>query len=223
MEKGLGRLHSPDERDARYPLKQMLARMPEEKPTKKYWYLHYNHIGDQTWTSECVGYSWNHFLKTAPLRTFNGPLPTIIYQEAQRRDEWPGEDYDGTSVRAGVEYLQELGHIASYVWTYHVDELKDYILTQGPVIMGSLWFDTMFETDASGYVTPKGGEEVGGHAYLCAGYSTIRRAFRFINSWGREWGQGGRFWLTEDDVQALLDREGEACAAVETPLVPTNE
>ena len=31
------------------------------------------------------------------------------YHQAQRIDEWPGEDYDGTSVRAGMEVARTLG------------------------------------------------------------------------------------------------------------------
>jgi hypothetical protein len=33
-----------------------------------------------------------------------------LYHEAQRIDEWPGEDYDGTSVRAGMDVLRTEGH-----------------------------------------------------------------------------------------------------------------
>jgi len=42
-----------------------------------------------------------------------------------------------------------------------------------------------------------------------------RRAFRAINSWGRSWGQNGRFWIRQDDLMLLLQEDGEACAAVE--------
>jgi hypothetical protein len=33
-----------------------------------------------------------------------------IYREAQKVDEWPGEAYEGTSVRAGLDVLRERGH-----------------------------------------------------------------------------------------------------------------
>ena len=33
-----------------------------------------------------------------------------LYHEAQKIDEWPGEDYDGTSVRAGLDILRKRGH-----------------------------------------------------------------------------------------------------------------
>ena len=33
-----------------------------------------------------------------------------LYHEAQKVDEWPGEDYDGTSVRAGLDILRKRGH-----------------------------------------------------------------------------------------------------------------
>ena len=33
-----------------------------------------------------------------------------LYHEAQKIDEWEGEDYDGTSVRAGLDILRKRGH-----------------------------------------------------------------------------------------------------------------
>lgn len=34
-----------------------------------------------------------------------------LYHEAQKVDEWPGEDYGGTSVRAGLDILRTRGHV----------------------------------------------------------------------------------------------------------------
>jgi hypothetical protein len=34
-----------------------------------------------------------------------------LYHEARKVDEWPGEDYDGTSVRAALDVLRTQGHV----------------------------------------------------------------------------------------------------------------
>ena len=42
-----------------------------------------------------------------PGRRYN---PLDVWNEAKKIDEWPGEDYDGTSVRAGLDILRKRGH-----------------------------------------------------------------------------------------------------------------
>jgi hypothetical protein len=87
------------------------------------------------------------------------------------------------------------------------------------VIEGLLSHNSMFFPDPrTGLVKPSG-RLAGGHAYLCVGYTRIKGAFRFINSWG-DWGQGGRFWMDGEDLDRLLFAEdGEAAAAQEKKLV----
>jgi hypothetical protein len=136
-----------------------------------------------------------------------------IYHEAQKRDEWPGEDYDGSSVRAGAKYMKEQGRLAEYVWAASADEVARWLLTSGPVVLGTDWYADMF-TPTEGQVHI-GGEVVGGHAYLAIGFNSKLQAFRCINSWGRGWGENGRFWLDTADLAYLLASNGEACAGVE--------
>lgn len=42
------------------------------------------------------------------------------------------------------------------------------------------------------------GKIIGGHAMMLCGYSSERRAFLSLNSWGRSWGKNGFFWISED-------------------------
>ncbi len=59
----------------------------------------------------------------------------------------------------------------------------------------------VFDFDlASGPCT---GQHCGGHAMLVVGYDDERRAFRVLNSWGPDWGDGGFFWLTYDYFDRL--------------------
>lgn len=138
-----------------------------------------------------------------------------MYTEAQKEDEWEGTDYDGTSVRAGAKVLQALGYIETYLWAWDINTLIESVLTLGPVVVGTTWYEGMFEPDRrTGQVRPTG-RIVGGHAYVITGASRKSGKFRFKNSWSRGWGLNGRFTMTFEDFEMLLNDDGEACLAVE--------
>jgi hypothetical protein len=41
----------------------------------------------------------------------------------------------------------------------------------------------------------------GGHAITIVGYDEDKKAFRMVNSWGPDWGDGGFIWLSEDFIK----------------------
>jgi hypothetical protein len=210
LEKGLGRWHAPDDRDHDY---RMASVLPEaiEAPSHKYW--HAGEVLDQGQFPHCVGFSWRKFLDASPLNTNGGPTAQDIYHAAQKIDEWPGESYDGTSVRAGVKVLQSLGHIESYVWAWDAATVAEWVLTRGCVIVGTNWYRGFYRPEG-GFLQPTGPID-GGHAYTLIGYSRPRGAFRVLNSWSARWGDQGRAWITGEVLDRLIDEHGEAVAAVE--------
>ncbi len=211
---GLGRLASPDSRDLRHPLGLITPK--RATVSSKFWTT--GEVLDQGATSRCVAFAWTGFLEASPLRTslaaFGG-VPSIdsLYHEAQLVDEWPGEDYNGTSVRAGAAVLTKLGRLAEYLWTSDVDEMRRYVLSRGPVVVGTDWYADMF-TPKGGFIIPTGAI-AGGHAWLVNGYSLRRKAFRMMNSWGLTWGDKGRSWIKLADMDKLIQASGEVCSAVE--------
>ncbi len=58
----------------------------------------------------CVGFGISRLASQLNRKTYDG---FWLYHEAQKIDEWPGEDYDGTSVRAGLDILRKRGHCES--------------------------------------------------------------------------------------------------------------
>lgn len=207
-----GRLPAIDSRDSGFPMR---AAITEETPKFPYRYYRTGPILDQGNDPHCVGYSWRQWLTSELIRTTTGPDGRTIYRRAQQIDEWPGENYDGTSVRAGVKMLQELGHIQEYRWASSVSDIIDWILgDKGTIVLGTWWYSGMNTPDSSGFIHPTG-SVVGGHAYLLVGWNRSRNVGRIVNSWGSDWGQDGRAWIHGDDLSALLENEGEACAATE--------
>lgn len=210
----LGRRYAPDARDQRHTMRSLMAWTRPTLPLFRFWLP--GPITEQT-GPHCVGHAWWQYLTASPLRTVSGPPPRVIYEEAQRVDEWDGENYDGTSVRAGAKVIEASGYITEYVWAHDGPTVRDWILGHGPVVLGTDWTNDMFDPDAEGYLHPSGGS-VGGHAYVATGYSAKRRAFRIVNSWGTAWGDAGRAWIREGDMDSLIRGMGEACAAIQVRL-----
>lgn len=216
-----GRRPAPDPRDANFPLRTTPQQQQEAAATEaRYWYS--SDVLNQGPTPHCVAYSGVHFLRAGPVRNLtNLPEPVRLYDECQRIDEWAGEDYDGTSVRALFKVLKARGYITSYVWTTHVETLVTHLLTKGPLILGTDWYENMSTPDAAGFLDDSG-SWLGGHAYTIIGANRARRcpdgsvgAARVLNSWGRDWAEAGRAWLPFTTMQRLLNAQGEACTAEE--------
>ena len=62
------------------------------------------------------------------------------------------------------------------------------------------------------------GELRGGHAYVLNGVNVNKEMFRVKNSWSRRWGDKGRALISFEDMQTLLNQQGEACMASEVKV-----
>jgi hypothetical protein len=58
------------------------------------------------------------------------------------------------------------------------------------------------------------GRARGGHAIMCNGVNLRRGWVTLTNSWGPDYGRGGRVYLPIPDLAELLHRNGEACALI---------
>ncbi len=237
----LGRNYIPDVRDNNYLIKnhfeyllQVYNKKPPVRPTPvkpspikptptpspifvtKYWDSD-GWWGNQGNKPHCVGFSWAHWIEDGPIGHGGVPpiiSPVIIYNQAQKIDEWPGENYAGTSVRAGAKYLKSINAIQSYYWAYDLNTLVDCIFKLGPVVVGTYWYSGMFSPDGNGLIRASGGI-VGGHAYVINGVDKTKQLFRIKNSWGKSWGKQGHAFISFSDMSRLISMNGEICIAVE--------
>jgi len=217
----LGRVYIEDKRDLNYLIKNNQRTLqqistPPKVLTQRYWDAN-GWWGDQGNTPQCVGYSWSHWLEDGPVQQSGIPpiiKPFDIYKNAQKLDEWYGENYDGTSVRGAVKYLKNIGKVKSYYWAFDVQTLSETILKLGPVVVGTNWYNGMFYPNKNGLIKI-GGQMVGGHAYLINGVDTKTKQFRIKNSWGKSWGKGGHAFISFNDMSRLIKENGEICLAIE--------
>lgn len=155
-----------------------------------------------------------------------------VYHRAQQIDPWPGEDYEGTSVLAGVKAVMEIAGehdlplYSGYHWAFGIEDVIRTIGYLGPVVFGIDWYDGMYDTDEYGFVHVTG-PKVGGHAILGRGINLtwidpegphelenvdMEQSFiRLRNSWGQSWGLNGDCRVTLKDMDYLLQDGGEAC------------
>lgn len=216
---GLGRLVAPkDPRDHLVPKK--LTQLAAER-TFRHW-PGAPEVLDQGGTSQCVAYSTKQFLMASPIRQGANLVEEQIYDWCQNNDEWLGNAYDGTSVRAAMKWLKANGFIASYEWATNVEQLYAHVLLRGPAIVGTDWTVDMFTPDRWDFIRPTG-ESMGGHAWLIRGANRrkkhpLRRtvgAFRMRNSWGRGWSDTGEAWVSAADMAKLIENHGEIALPVE--------
>lgn len=216
---GLGRLAAADSRDMSYRLRSIMPEDNAPLAESRYYNIHRNAPLNQGGTSSCVGHALHHFLMAAPLVTRDGPDPLYIYRQAQKVDEWEGEEplYLGTSVRAGLKVLQDMGYIQEYRWTWNAEEVRRWVLGgHGTVVLGTNWYSAMLTPDRRGFIKPEG-RCLGGHAYLVIG-ARESHGVRLLNSWGASWASRGRAWLSWEHLDQLLKENGEAVAPIETKV-----
>ena len=170
---------------------------------------------DQGSIGACVGFSWaaEASAKPKPVPHIDNPQGLQIYHLAQTLDEYPGENYEGTSVDGGAKAARQTGWIGPYRWATNAYDAASALSRYGPGIFGINWYNSMF-TPVDGYLSVSG-PIAGGHAILARGFSVRRDAFLLHNSWGAGWGgtdKGpGTAWLRYADAVRLLGEQGEFC------------
>jgi hypothetical protein len=216
----LDRVPQFDERSKEYPIRTLVA---ERAPLRSAGWACPDWL-DQGREGACVGFAWSHELIATPVQVpgVNDSFAREVYREAQRLDEWPGENYDGTSVLAGAKAIVARGYMEEYRWAFGVDDVLRTLGYFGPVVIGVKWYNSMMEPAPNGLLEVSEGD-FGGHAILVRGVSLRARldghngtmpVVRLRNSWGRDWGVDGDCYLRVTDLEKLLDDGGEACVPV---------
>jgi len=225
----LGRLVEFDERSRQYNVADLLT-----APIKgRTWYGRVRL--DQGQTSACTGNARTHDLAFSPIPLKNAdgsPLDETfaqaLYNLAKKYDEWPGENYEGSSVLGAAKAASALGFIGEYRWAFNIDDYLQAIATIGPGVSGTTWLNSMFYPRPSGEleVDPSSGE-AGGHSYAFRGLIVSESAktsivgrgrnrkgiplMRQTNSWDKTWGLNGESFIWADDYERYLMPQGDQC------------
>jgi hypothetical protein len=222
----------PDPADFRDQLfAPTLVEVPVQRPLSTYLEARVP-ILDQQAEGACVGFALatvaNYLLRTRRQVPDRARVSArMFYQMAKRYDEWPGEDYEGTSARGAMKGWHKHGVCGEKEWKYAIGK-PDVDLTDARARdalcrpLGAYYRVNHLDLVAlhtaisevgillatarvhEGWDAPrKDGSielsrvETGGHAFAIVGYDG--RGFWIQNSWGRSWGRAGFGLVSYDD------------------------
>ncbi len=78
-----------------------------------------------------------------------------------------------------------------------IQKVKRVLAHQKPVIVGMKVLRNFYKLEGARYWWPDIGDQTfaGGHAMCVIGYDDELKAFKVMNSWGKNWGKGGYIWI----------------------------
>ncbi|MGE0226627.1 MAG: hypothetical protein AB7S57_25385, partial [Acetobacteraceae bacterium] len=165
--------------------------------------------------------------------------PHMLYAMARLYDEWPGEKYEGSSLRGALRGFFNSGACAEGLWPAGATKfgslaaakdarttalgayyrlrpvLSDYhaAIAETGVIYASAGVHAGWDRPNDGKITPQAGGPL--HAFAIVGYDAD--GFWVQNSWGPNWGKGGLAHWSYEDWAANIQDAWVLQLAVEAP------
>jgi C1A family cysteine protease len=191
-------------------------------------------IRNQGAEGSCVGFSVAKTVEVAFKKQSAG-RPDLserwAYEYAKRYDEWPGNNYEGSSVRGGLKGANKVGICTENFWPYKpnkrgkprpnaaenaekhkvikytritgINNIKAAIHRNGVVASAAMVHEGWFRLRHNGVIPLKPKfDMLGGHAFVLVGYGGV--GFWVANSWGTRWGKRGFGVLTYKDARLHL-------------------
>ncbi len=158
----------------------------------------------------------------------------MLYEMAKRHDEWPGQDYEGSSCRGAIRGWVNMGVCSDSLWPYNpartdgrltIERAKNARKTTlgayyrlrpnitdyhaalnevGVVYASARVHDGWYDPKGQPAVIRPRANSIGGHAFAIVGYNDS--GFWVQNSWGHNWGRYGiALWRYEDWLENISD------------------
>jgi hypothetical protein len=158
---------------------------------------------DQGASGHCGGFGGCQWGNLAPVDDhFRNSDGHALYYESVSIGGFPGTE-DGVESRWVAQALQARGRLDTYGFASTVDEVRSWVRSFGPVMMGTDWTEDMFTPDEHGIITPTGAW-AGGHFWVICGDLVEEGLALCLNSWSDTWGQAGYFRMSWEHIAALL-------------------
>ena len=110
--------------------------------------------------------------------------------------------HTATSLQDAAASLYKVNEIQS---VYSIDRMKEYLYHGQAIVIGiRLCQDFRSISNANEVFDDFSNLESNGHAICLIGYDDTRCAFKFINSWGANWGLSGYGWISYSMVNSPI-------------------
>ncbi|HEY7767544.1 C1 family peptidase [Longimicrobium sp.] len=201
-----------------------LVEVPTDMPLEEYLKARVP-VLNQGREGACTGYALatvaHYLLRTRQRVPDTGDVsPKMLYDLARRYDEWPGEEYEGSSARGAMKAWQRHGVCGAPLWpdspecwgdaatrplgAYSRVNHRDLVAMHSAIAEARILYATALvhegwkHVDAEGTIPFSGDEAVlGGHAFAIVAYDAD--GFWIQNSWGEKWGKQGFGHVSYDD------------------------
>ena len=127
---------------------------------------------------------------------------------------YPPNDPGGSGLMV-CKAAQQLGLITSYSHAFGIQHALQALVVR-PVITGVNWYTSFDNPDPqTGLVQLTAGATIrGGHEVVADGIDAPNRLVWLWNSWGTQYGLGGRFCMSFDTWDRLLQEQGDVTVPV---------
>lgn len=140
--------------------------------------------------------------------------------DAEQIDGHYPPDDTGSSTLACGKTAVALGVASGYTHAFSLDALKSG-LQSGPALWGTVWLNSMFDTDSKGNLkVNKRSGVAGGHELCITGYDATAKVFTVANSWSTAWGDEGYCYVKEADMTWLLSQDGDVAFVAIQDVTP---
>jgi len=226
---GLGARYKDDDRDWRYRRGALVRSGTHRPPVVDNRHLF---IRIPVWNQGKEGACTGMAMAGALSEIYGQELsPRFMFEAAKEHDEWPGEDYDGSSVRGAAKAAASVGCCLHNLWPFAPfqtggkdpnanTDAKLHVLTSyerlGSLreILHAIWdmgYVVATVDVHTGWIRPTRKHRIryhpryisrGLHAVLFCGYDEKTGYLLLRNSWRDDWGDAGYAWLKFDDWMA---------------------
>ncbi|MGA8360115.1 MAG: hypothetical protein WB793_00650 [Candidatus Dormiibacterota bacterium] len=175
--------------------------------------LNQGDIGSCTANALCGALNSVPDFKGGAPRTETDAITLYELETKLEGDPYPPNDPGGSGLEVCKAAVQ-LGWISSY---QHAFSLEDALLALvlRPVITGIGWYTSFDTPSADGLVVIAMGATVrGGHEVVADQIDAPNKLVWFWNSWGPTFGVGGRFCMSFDTWQQLLNESGDVTVPI---------
>ena len=151
-----------------------------------------------------------------PGKTYDETLAVRLYELETKLEgqPYPPNDPGGSGLMV-CKAAKELTWITAYHHAFGIQHALEALVLR-PVITGVDWYTSFDSPDpATGLVAIAPGATVrGGHEVVADGIDAANKLVWFWNSWGTQYGRGGRFCMSFDTWAQLLSSQGDVTVPI---------